>query len=197
MITPHVRLQTGDALIIADVQNDFLPGGKLAVPHGDEVVPVLNRYISLFDAQKLPIYAIRDWHPALHCSFLPQGGIWPPHCVQESQGAQFSSQLLLPRQVIIISKATEREFEAYSGFQGTSLASSLKQQCIQRLFIGGLATDYCVLNTVMDALTLQFQVFVLEDAIRAIDLQLGDGDRALQKMQSRGAVLITLQGVNT
>lgn len=180
----------GDALIIVDVQNDFLPGGSLAVAHGDEVVPVLNRYIGAFEAAGLPIYVTRDWHPANHCSFKAEGGIWPPHCVAATEGAQFAPGLRHPADAVVVSKATTPQKDAYSGFEGTDLAAQLRERNIRRLFIGGLATDYCVLNTVRDAINHDFTVFLLKDAIRAVNVRPGDGQKAEDEMQSLGAKLI-------
>ncbi len=191
----NLHPRTGDALLIVDVQNDFLPGGSLAVPHGDEVVTVLNRYLKLFETRTLPVYATRDWHPAQHCSFRAQGGPWPPHCVAKTSGAAFAAALQLPPSAVIISKAATVEQDAYSGFQGTSLDQQLRADNIRRLFIGGLATDYCVLNTVRDALRLGYQVLVLGDAIRAVDVQLGDGLRAEEEMTKLGAQRITVKEV--
>ena len=191
----NLKPHTGDALLIVDVQNDFLPGGSLAVPHGDEVVTVLNRYLDIFAMQNLPVYATRDWHPEQHCSFRMQGGPWPPHCVADTQGAQFAAALQLPPVAVIISKATTVEQDAYSGFQGTNLDQQLRAANIRRLFIGGLATDYCVLNTVRDALRLGYQVLLLGDAIRAVDVQRGDGLRAEQEMTMLGAQRISVEGV--
>ena len=182
-----IRLQTGDALIAVDVQNDFLPGGSLAVPEGDAVVPALNRYLAAFGARALPVFATRDWHPPNHCSFNAQGGIWPPHCVAATRGAEFASGLALPETAVIISKATTPAADAYSGFGGTDLAARLRAGRVTRLFIGGLATDYCVLNTVKDALAGGFEVLLLADAIRAVDVKAGDGAHALGEMQQLGA----------
>jgi nicotinamidase/pyrazinamidase len=186
----------GDALLIVDVQNDFLPGGSLAVLRGDEVVPVLNHYLQIFAAHKLPVYATRDWHPVLHCSFRAQGGPWPPHCVADTQGAKFASALQLPYSAVIISKAVTVEQDAYSGFEGTSLDQQLRTARARRLFIGGLATDYCVLNTVRDALKLGYEVLLLGDAIRAVDVQPGDGKRAEEEMIKLGAHSITVDEVS-
>ncbi len=187
--------QPGDALLIVDMQNDFLPGGSLAVPRGDEVVPVLNSYLKLFTSRNLPIYATRDWHPEQHCSFKAQGGSWPPHCVQGTRGAEFAAALQLPPSTVIISKATTVEQDAYSGFEGTNLDQQLHAANVHRLFIGGLATDYCVLSTVRDALKLGYRVLLLADAIRAVDVQPGDGQRAEQEMFGLGAQRITLEGI--
>ena len=189
------RIRQGDALLIVDVQNDFLPGGSLAVPRGDEVVPVLNRCLQIFTAQSLPVYATRDWHPERHCSFRAQGGPWPPHCVAGTRGAEFAAALQLPPSAAIVSKAATAEQDAYSGFQGTGLDAQLRAANIRRLFIGGLATDYCVLNTVRDALQLGYRVWLLGDAIRAVDVQPGDGQRAEQEMIKLGAQRISVEGI--
>ncbi len=189
------QLQPGDALLIVDVQNDFLPGGNLAVPGGDEVVPALNRYIRAFEARGLPIYATRDWHPEQHCSFRAQGGPWPPHCVVDTFGAAFASALRLPPSTPVISKAASPDQDAYSGFQGTDLDQRLRSSGVRRLFVGGLATDYCVLNTVRDALRLGYEVFLLTDAIRAVNVQPGDGLRAEEEMARLGSQRISLDGL--
>ncbi len=185
-------MQAGDALLIVDVQNDFLPGGSLAVSGGDEVVPALNRYIRACESYGLPVYATRDWHPPRHCSFRDQGGPWPPHCVAGTPGAEFPEALRLPSSTALISKALSPDKDAYSGFQDTDLDRRLHDAGIRRLFIGGLATDYCVLNTVRDALRLGYQVFLLADAIRAVDVEAGDGRRAEEEMAGLGARRITL-----
>lgn len=190
--TEKVMLDRGDALIIVDVQNDFLPGGSLAVPEGDAVVPMLNRYAAAFAAGNLPIYATRDWHPTNHCSFKAQGGPWPPHCVAESQGAAFAPDLKLPAQTIVISKATTANKDAYSGFEGTDLDSRLRAQMVRRVFVGGLATDYCVLNTVRDARALGYETFLLTDAIRAVNVNPDDGRNAETEMRRLGARPFTL-----
>ncbi|MFL6708591.1 MAG: isochorismatase family protein [Massilia sp.] len=179
----------GDALVIVDLQNDFLPGGALAVPDGDAVIAPLNAAIAAFAARGLPIIATRDWHPAAHCSFTAQGGIWPPHCVADTNGAAFSSRLQLPASTIVLSKAATVEEDAYSGFQGTDLAHQLRDMAVQRIIVGGLATDYCVLNTVLDGLEAGFEVLLLEDAIRAVEVNAGDGAAAVARMRDGGAAL--------
>jgi nicotinamidase/pyrazinamidase len=181
------------ALLIVDVQQDFLPGGALAVPRGDEVVPVLNRYIELARDQDVPILASRDWHPGRHCSFQGQGGPWPPHCIAGSPGAGFAPGLTLPADAVIISKATREAPDAYSAFSGTDLEERLREMGVKELLIGGLATDYCVRATVCDALAAGFEVKLLADAIRAVDAHPGDGVRAEREMQEAGAVPITLE----
>lgn len=181
----------GDALIVVDVQMDFLPGGNLGVPRGDEVVPVLNRYLELFSAPRLPIYATRDWHPPDHSSFRAQGGPWPAHCIAESPGAAFAPHLRLPPYTFIISKATAADKDAYSGFEGTDLDARLKRAGVRRLFIGGLATDYCVLNTVRDARRLGYDVRLLTDGVRAVNVQPDDGRKAEEEMRRLGAEPVT------
>jgi nicotinamidase/pyrazinamidase len=190
--TERLQLQPGDVLLVTDIQNDFLPGGRLAVAGGDAVIPLLNRYIEAFVAQGLPVYATRDWHPPGHCSFHEQGGPWPVHCVQDTPGAAFSDALKLPPDTTVISKASLKDEEAYSSFHGTDLDSRLRDEGIRRVFIGGLTTDYCVLNSVKDARRLGYDVFVLADAIRAVDVKPGDGQRAEAEMASAGARRVTL-----
>lgn len=190
-----IRPGQGDALIVVDVQKDFLPGGSLGVPDGDAVVPVMNRYMEQFRHQGLPIYATRDWHPEGHCSFEAQGGPWPPHCIAGSTGAEFADDLELDDDVTIISKATEVEKDAYSGFQGTDLTKRLRSQKVKRLFIGGLATDYCVVNTVKDGLKEGFEVLLLKDGIRGVDVNAGDSAKAVDEMHELGAESITLENI--
>jgi nicotinamidase/pyrazinamidase len=179
--------QPGDALIVVDVQNDFLPGGVLAVPGGGEVIEPLNGYIRQFAQLQLPVFATRDWHPREHCSFREHGGRWPAHCVAGTQGAKFPPQLQLPPDVHVISKATQPESDAYSGFQGTDLARQLGDLGCTRVFVGGLATEYCVRATVLDARAAGLEVVVLADAIGALDAQPGDGEHALAEMKASGA----------
>ncbi|HRQ05001.1 MAG TPA: nicotinamidase [Nitrosomonas halophila] len=185
-----VTLEHDDALIIADMQHDFLPGGSLAVPEGDAIIPLLNQYIARFEAGNLPVFATRDWHPANHCSFVQQGGIWPPHCIAHTPGADFHPALNWPPGTHVISKATAQEKEAYSGFEDTALDSLLRAHGVRRLFIAGIATEYCILQTVKDALRKGYRVFVLEDGVRAINLQPDDGAQAIQEMRQSGAHLI-------
>ena len=191
-----LRLKQGDALIVVDVQNDFLEGGSLEVPHGNEIIPVFNQYIEAFRSNGLPVFATRDWHPPNHCSFKAQGGPWPPHCVVDTTGAQFAPDLILPSSAVIISKATSPDEEAYTGFQGTDLDKRLGSAHIQRLFIGGLATDYCVLSTVKDALEGAYKVFLLKDAIRAVNVSPDDGEKAIEEMMRLGAVPINYEMFN-
>lgn len=181
----------GDALLVVDVQNDFLPGGALGVRRGDEIVAPLNRMIARWRALGLPLVFTRDWHPADHCSFHAQGGPWPPHCVATTAGAQFASSLTVPTDAIIMSKGTDRGREAYSAFQATGLDDLLRRRGVRRVIIGGLATDYCVRATGIDARAAGFGYVVLADAVRAVDVNPGDGDRALAELAANGALVTT------
>ena len=172
-----------DALIVVDVQNDFCPGGALPVPQGDQVVPAINQILALTGWLTV---ATRDWHPQGHCSFKPQGGIWPVHCVAGTRGAALHPGMDAMKVRRIISKATTREAEAYSGFQGTELAGLLKGQGIRRVFVCGLATDYCVKATALDARKAGLDVVVLEDAIQGVEVQPGDCARAIEEMAAAG-----------
>ena len=178
-----------DALLVVDVQRDFLPGGALGVPKGDEVVEPLNRVIQAFGRARRPIYYSRDWHPPNHCSFKDQGGPWPPHCVAGTAGAGFAPALRFPADAIVISKATMPQKDAYSAFEDTTLAKQLEAAGVRRVFVGGLATDYCVKATVLDAVKLGLNVELLGDAVRAIEVKPGDGQRAIQEMKQSGAHL--------
>ena len=172
-----------DAIILVDVQNDFCPGGALPVPEGHEVVPALNGLIKRVRALTV---ATRDWHPPNHCSFKPQGGPWPVHCVAGTAGAAFHPDLATDRVAHVVSKPTRADEETYSGFQGTDLADLLWKGGIRRVFVGGLATDYCVKATALDAVKHGFETTVLEDAIRGVEVQPGDCARALEEMKRAG-----------
>jgi nicotinamidase/pyrazinamidase len=178
-----------DALLLVDVQHDFLPGGALPVARADEVVPVLNGWIARFARQGRPVFATRDWHPPNHCSFLPQGP-WPVHCVAGTAGAALASALRVPPDAILVDKGGEPQRDAYSGFAGTGLAEQLRERGVGRLFVGGLATDYCVLHTVEDAVALGFGVVVIADAVRAVDAHPGDGAAAIAHMRALGVRFI-------
>ncbi len=191
-IPDRIELGKGDALLISDIQNDFLSGGSLAVPEGNQVIPVLNGYIDKFINRQLPVFATRDWHPAKHCSFIRQGGPWPEHCIADSKGAEFSADLRLPASACIISKGTAVDSEGYSSFSNRTFKEQLDNAGACRLFIGGLATDYCVLNTVRDALNLHYGVLLLTDAIRAVNVRPHDGEQAINEMIEKGAIPITL-----
>ncbi len=191
-----IRLTDKDALIVVDMQRDFMPGGALPVPEGDKIVPRLNQYIRLFFERGLPVFFTRDWHPPDHISFKDQGGVWPPHCVQDTEGAKFHPDLYIPPDNrFIISKGTSRDFDAYSGFQGTMLDQLLKERGIRRVFVGGVATDYCVKNTVLGAINLGYEAFLLLDGIKGVDVKQGDSERAIEDMLGAGAVGVKYEEV--
>jgi len=188
-------MQAKDALIIVDVQNDFCPGGALAVSEGDRVVPALNRCIERFTDRGLPIFATRDWHPTKTSHFKAHGGIWPVHCVQGTRGAEFHPDLKVGREVVIVSKGVAADEDSYSGFEatdpsGTRLAALLRSKGVERIFVGGLATDYCVKHTVLDGLREGFKVVLLGDSIRAVNLEPHDGALAIDEMVRAGAVKV-------
>jgi nicotinamidase/pyrazinamidase len=190
-----------DALVMVDVQNDFCPGGALAVPEGDAVVPVLNRCAERFAARGAAVFASRDWHPARTRHFAAYGGVWPPHCVQGTPGAELHAGLALPAGAHLVSKGMDPEEDAYSCFQaraeaGGDFATLLATREIRRLFVGGLATDYCVKATVLDALRAGLAVVVLQDAVRAVDVKPGDGARALAELAAAGAASAQLDEVS-
>jgi nicotinamidase/pyrazinamidase len=181
-----------DGLVIVDVQNDFCPGGALAVSEGDQIIPALNRYIEKFTADGLPIIATRDWHPEKTTHFSTFGGTWPPHCVQGTHGAEFHPALKLGKNVVIVSKGMGGAEDSYSGFQaveanGAPLARILRDNKVERIFVGGLATDYCVKHTVIDGLKQGFKVVLLEDAIRGVNLKPDDSRQAISEMIRAGA----------
>ena len=180
------------ALIIVDVQNDFCPGGALAVAQGDGVVAPLNRYIDRFAGAGLPIFASRDWHPEKTTHFKDFGGVWPVHCVQGSYGAEFHRALKLGGEATVVSKGMAADADSYSSFDavdgaGADLADLLKREGVTRIFVGGLATDYCVKQTVLDGRKLGFEVVLLKDAVRGVDVAPGDSERALREMLDAGA----------
>lgn len=180
------------ALIVVDVQNDFVTG-SLAVPGALEIIPVINKYIEKFEKANAPIFFTRDYHPPNHCSFMENGGQWPRHCVQGSPGAELHRDLKIPRDVVIIAKGTDPTKEAYSGFDGTYLEEELRQRGVKKVFVCGLATDYCVKATVLDALARGFETYFLEDASKAVDLMPGNGKRAILEMIEKGAKVLSLK----
>ncbi len=193
-----VKLTGSDALIVVDMQKDFMPGGALPVPEGDSIIPTVNRYIEAFEKRGLPVFFTRDWHPENHISFKGYGGVWPPHCVQNTEGAQFHDDLRIPLDnKFVISKGTSPDFDAYSGFQGTALESLLRERGIKRIFVCGVATDYCVKNTVLGGLNLGFHTFVLLDGIKGVDVKPGDSQRAIEEMLSKGAVALTVGDITS
>ena len=183
------------ALLVVDVQNDFCPGGALAVPDGDRVVAPLNRAAAIFAAAGLPVFATRDWHPPHTTHFQVHGGLWPVHCVQGSPGAAFHPDLRLPAGTIQLFKGIDEHRDGYSAFDGVDeagreLAVLLAEQGIDQLYLGGLATDYCVRTTVLDARQRGLAATVLIDAIAGVDLQPGDSERALAVMEKAGARML-------
>ena len=181
---------TKQALIVVDVQNDFCPGGTLAVPHGDEVIAPLNKLIDEFLDRGDPVYKSRDWHPRSTRHFSAYGGTWPVHCVQNTKGAQFHPALRDDPRIKIVSKGLG-ETDGYSAFDETDLGSQLHNAGVHELIVGGLATDYCVKNTVLDALGQGFKVKAVEDAMRPVELQPGDGERAIEEMRAAGAEIVS------
>ncbi|MBX3327515.1 MAG: isochorismatase family protein [Nitrospira sp.] len=191
------KLALHDALLIVDIQNDFLPGGALGISHGDKIIPVLTNYIRRFDAHGFPIFLSRDWHPPNHCSFQSQGGPWPAHCVAGSPGALPPSSFTTPPSAVIIYKAIDHDQEACSAFQHTALDRHLRVLNVQRLFIGGLATDHCVLHSVKDARMLGYDVCLLMDGIKAVNLDTEDGRRAEEEMIRLGALPVRWEMLET
>jgi nicotinamidase/pyrazinamidase len=178
------------ALIVVDVQNDFCPGGSLAVAHGDEVVAPLNRLVNEFLDRGDPVFKTRDWHSAKTKHFAAYGGVWPDHCVQGSRGAEFHPDLIDDPRVTIISKGIDESADGYSGFDGTHLAQLLREQGVEEVWIGGLATDYCVKHTVLDAVREGFEVKALADAMRAVNVNPDDGAQAIEEMRAAGADIV-------
>lgn len=187
-------------MLVVDVQYDFLPGGSLAVAAGDTIIPKVNRVIDLFRRRGLPILFTRDWHPRVTKHFKEFGGAWPPHCIQGTKGARFHRNLKIPKDAIILSKGLDPEQDSYSAFQATTdrgrdLESTLRELGVDEVFISGLATDYCVRASALNATRRGFRVRVLTDAIRGVDLKPGDSDAALREMRAHGATLSETRGI--
>jgi nicotinamidase/pyrazinamidase len=192
------------ALLVVDVQNDFCHGGALEVPEGAEVVPVVNSYMEKFASAGLPILASRDWHPENTKHFKAYGGLWPVHCVQGTKGAEFHSGLKLPEGTVVITEGDTPDKEGYScdkeGYscfegrdpEGRGFGEVLRASGVNHLYVGGLATDYCVKATVIDALKEGFKVTLLVDAVRGVDLKPGDSERAIEEMKRNGADTLTI-----
>ena len=191
MPTPPL-FQVGDGLLLVDPQNDFCPGGSLAVADGDAVIPVLNTWALAAERAGAPIFVSRDWHPPTTTHFKDYGGIWPPHCVMGTHGAGFHPDLRLPPGAVVVSKGMGETEDAYSAFQardceGILLPTLLQQKEVRHLYVMGLATDYCVKASALDGLTAAFQVTVVRDGVRAVNLRPQDGDQALEDMRAAGA----------
>jgi nicotinamidase/pyrazinamidase len=177
-------LLRGDALVIVDVQNDFCPGGAFPIERGSDIIPILNRCITAAAAKHIPLYASRDWHPVDHVSFVGQGGQWPPHCIQDSEGAQFHPDLQLPTSVIKITKGVRFDHDQNSIFDSTGLTYHLRKKSIKRLWVGGLAEDVCVLATVLDARREELEVVLIENATRPVSAE--GRERARKQMREAG-----------
>jgi len=191
-------MKNGAALLIVDVQNDFCPEGALAVPGGDRVVGPLSRVAECCAAAGLPVLASRDWHPPITRHFRGAGGVWPPHCIQESRGAAFHPALRLPEGALVISKGDDPDADAYSAFDGRgqdgrSFRDLLDALGIRHLYVGGLATDYCVRSSVLDARKAGLEVTVLSDAIAGVEVAAGDCEQALEEMGRAGAAFCTAE----
>jgi len=186
-----MNIAENDSLLVVDVQNDFCPGGALSVSEGHRVVAFLNAVMPRFGH----VFFTRDWHPSDHCSFssTPEfhDGSWPAHCVADTPGAQFHGDLHVPVDAVVVSKGCDPELEAYSGFEGTDLERRLHDKRVTRLFVGGLATDYCVRVTVLDALLKGFEVVVLENACRGVNMPMGSATEAVEEMRQAGALVIS------
>lgn len=184
---PRPMLGPADALLVVDVQRDFCAGGTLAVPDGDAVVPVLNDWIQAARQSGAQVIFSRDWHPPDHCSFQSQGGPWPPHCLQGTEGAAFHPDLDVPADAWIVSKGTDREREQYSALDGTGLVERLKSLGVRRVWVGGLALDYCVQASALDAAKAGFEVHLLTSATRPVEQQ--RAGQVLAQMQAAGVIL--------
>lgn len=184
MSDPATRLQPGDALLIVDVQNDFCPGGALPIAEGDRVVPVINCWIAAAAARGVPVYASRDWHPAGHISFAESGGPWPPHCLQDSEGARFHPDLALPPDAVVVTKGTRFDHDQNSAFDQTGLAVRLRQDGVRRLWLCGLAEDVCVRATALDARQAGFETVLIADATRPVTVE--GGEEAREAMRAAG-----------
>ncbi|AMV72876.1 nicotinamidase [Desulfuromonas carbonis] len=183
------KMRAGDGLLVVDVQNDFCPGGALPITAGDQVVPVLNRWLAAAAAAAgIPLYASRDFHPASHPSFAPQGGPWPIHCLQDSPGAAFHPGLQLPASTVIVTKGTRFDQDQNSAFDQTGLEQQLRRDGVRRLWVGGLALDVCVLATVLDARRAGFAVKLIRAGCRPVTA--AGGEEALKKMQAAGAEVV-------
>ncbi|MEA2475643.1 MAG: nicotinamidase/pyrazinamidase [Thermoleophilaceae bacterium] len=177
----------GHALIIVDFQNDFTPGGALAVADGDAIAGRVNQLAASEDFDL--VVATRDWHPPDHGSFAEQGGPWPPHCVQDTEGAELHPGLERSRVDAVIDKGQARDADGYSAFESTGLERLLRERGIDRLTVVGLATDYCVKNTAIDAARAGFHVTVDRDGVRPVEVEPGDGERALDAMREAGVAV--------
>lgn len=190
-------METKAALLVVDLQNDFCPGGALQIPAGDRVIAPINRLLQWAKALGVPVLATRDWHPPVTRHFREFGGLWPVHCVRDTAGADFHPALRLPEETLILSKGTDPEQDGYSAFEaatidGRGMGELLETLGTRHLYIVGLATDYCVHRTVLEALRDGFSVTVPTDAVAGVDRTPGDSARALEEMERGGARLLTV-----
>ena len=176
-----------EALLIIDYQNDFVPGGALAVPEGDQIAERLNELAQ--DPRFELVVATRDWHPPDHQSFEEQGGPWPVHCVQNTPGAELNAALDRSKIDVIVDAGKEPNLEGYSGFEETELLELLRERGIDRVTVVGLATDYCVKHTALDALRNGFEVSVDPVGVRGVEVESGDSERALEELRAAGATI--------
>ncbi len=186
------------ALLIVDIQNDFCPGGALGVPEGDRIIPAINKYIKYFAKKKLPIFATRDWHPVRTKHFKEFGGVWPVHCIQNTRGALFHPDLKLSKDTVLLYKGMDSDKDSYSSFEaedasGIALPKILRRLGIKEIYIGGLATDYCVRFTTKDAIKQGFKVKLLMDAVKGVNLKPDDSQNAIKEMVKLGAKKISLK----
>jgi len=183
------------ALLVVDIQKDFCAGGALAAPGGVEIIPAVNRHVVDASRRGIPVYATRDWHPPRTSHFTAYGGDWPPHCVQGTSGAEFHPELKLPPDAIIVNKGDDPRRHGYSAFDGhttagKTLLDDLRDRHITRVYVAGIATDYCVRESALDALRAGLEVRVLPDAIAGIDVRPGDAQRALDEIAAAGAQIV-------
>ena len=187
-----------EALLIVDLQNDFCAGGALGIKGTGSIIPVINKYIKIFVSKKLPVLATRDWHPKKTGHFKEFGGVWPRHCIKNTKGAAFCPGLRLPEDVILLYKGMDPEKDSYSAFhaqdkKGRSLLNILRKSGIEELYIGGLATDYCVKFTTRDALKKRLKVKILSDAVKGVNLEPGDSEDAIRQIVKLGAKKTTFR----
>ncbi|HEY3060500.1 MAG TPA: isochorismatase family protein [Chloroflexota bacterium] len=189
------QLNSGDGLLLVDPQNDFCPGGSLPVADGDKIMPVLNEWLTVAEQSDVPIFVSRDWHPPRTTHFAEFGGAWPAHCVAGTSGADFHPALELPASATIVSKGMGETEDAYSAFQardgtGTPLATLLRARDVKNLYVMGLATDYCVKASAIGGIEDGFNVIVVKDGVRAVNIQPDDGDHAVEEMRAAGAGIV-------
>lgn len=188
MIDSIQHLQKGDGLLVVDIQWDFCPGGLLPVPQGHHILPIINEWIEAALKRNLPVYASRDWHPRGHISFKERGGPWPPHCLQDTDGAQFHPELYRDNKILVITKGTRLDRDQNSVFDETGFSQQLAHDGVRRLHMGGLALDGCVQQSALDALHAGLEVYVLREATRPVDPE--KGRRAIEELMKAGVKML-------